>query len=300
MKTIERSLILLVALTMLPGCAWFFLGAGGAAIYLLDESRTEDDNAAPSAQVYDPGRETAFTVTLDYTLLDPEGDVCSILVEYSTDGGTSYFAATMGSGGDGTAGLTASAGGTDHRFVWDWTADLGAGLHQDVLVCITPTDGEGNEGYGADSPEFTVGNTAPSVTIDPIPDAVTGIILVSFHLTDASSDLVDVEVEYSLDGVNYFFADIALGSLVDLGSSPTGSQHTLAWDSLGDGVAQDGSETNVTIRWSIIIGEPTPPPWRSSSSFRTRNRTCAARGSSTPRTVGRPGGSRRWSARPTP
>ncbi|MCU0723410.1 MAG: hypothetical protein MUC63_07325, partial [Planctomycetes bacterium] len=230
-----------------PGCAWFLIGAIGAGAYTAGSGGDVEDNRAPYAQVTAPARETATTVSVGFRLTDPDGDPCGVVVAYSTDG-TIYLPATAGAGGSGTSGLSSGAGGTDHTFTWDWTADLGAGLHQGVTVSITPTDEKGLAGAPGLSAAFVLGNSAPSAAVSPVPDAVKGIILIGFTLTDATSDLADASVRWSTDGSVYHDCDIVLGALTDVSTSPAGSQHTIAWDSLADGVAQDGTETSVTIR----------------------------------------------------
>ena len=271
-----RRLFLVVAsstlLAVQGGCAWFFLGAGGAVAYTVSESAAdEDDNTPPTVQVNDPGRVTGSHATVSYTLTDPDGDSCSIVAEYSTNGGSSFSPATAGPGGDGTSGLSADAGGSAHTFVWDWQTDTGGGLQENVVVALTPTDDDGAAGVRGTSPAFVVGNAAPAVDVDPIPDAAKGIILVTFTLTDQTSDPVDVDVDYALDGSTYQTASIVLGTLTGMSSSPSGDQHTIAWDTVADGIDQSGTETNVTVRVSPtdaygLAGTPAVTP-----SFRIGN-----------------------------
>lgn len=95
------------------------------------------------------------TILLDYTLADDEGDVCSVQVEFSTDGGNTYRAATAGVGGDGTQSLSATSAGTAHHFAWDSLRDeVGSAT---AIVRITPRDGT-QSGTASASASFTVLN----------------------------------------------------------------------------------------------------------------------------------------------
>jgi hypothetical protein len=95
-------------------------------------------------------------VTIKYALTDLDGDVCGILVEYSTDGGKTWKEArSEGAGSDGMAGLTSSATGTAHTFVWDTVAE-GLTTETDTRVRIRPHDT--TWGTGAETNVFSVRN----------------------------------------------------------------------------------------------------------------------------------------------
>ena len=82
--------------------------------------------AAPTALVTTPTNPQSGNVTISYSLADPESDFCSVLVQYSINGGTSWSTATAGTGGDGTSNLGSSTGGTQHKFVWNSVRTWGA------------------------------------------------------------------------------------------------------------------------------------------------------------------------------
>ena len=62
-------------------------------------------------------------ITISYTLENDRADTASLKPLYSTGG--AYSEMTKGTGGDNKTGLTTSAAGTDHTFVWDTVTDLG-------------------------------------------------------------------------------------------------------------------------------------------------------------------------------
>ncbi|GEM_PF-1382492 len=168
---------LLAAVSMVAGgCSWFLLGGVGAALYSTMGSEDGDGgtvmvtkNAPPTGSIASPAAGSLMSdrVQVKYTLIDQEAEACSIVVEYSTDGGNAWQAATELSAypSEGTSALAASSAGTSHTFVWNSFADLGNENYPDtasgnvyVRVRITPTDAEANEGSSFESGDFKVFN----------------------------------------------------------------------------------------------------------------------------------------------
>ncbi len=97
---------------------------------------------APRVRVDTPASPTVSPVSLNYRLYDLNENICTIDVEYSANGGSTWLPASKGAGGEGTTGLTSAVTGRAHVFVWDAWADLGYGEHSDVRVRIVPTDSQ--------------------------------------------------------------------------------------------------------------------------------------------------------------
>ncbi len=116
-----------------------------------------------------PSSPQSGNISVPYRLTDVESDTCSILVEYSPDGGATWYAATPGTGGDGTTGLTSSDSvyGMDHVYAWDSAADIVNTINSNVEIRITASDA-GGAGAAATSDTFTVknANLRPVVTIN--------------------------------------------------------------------------------------------------------------------------------------
>lgn len=83
---------------------------------------------------------TSDEITFTYTLEDDREATASIKPEYSTDGGATWSEGTKGATGDNKTGLTTSAAGTSHTFVWDTVTDLGIDAKQDILFRIRAYD----------------------------------------------------------------------------------------------------------------------------------------------------------------
>ena len=119
----------------------------------------------PSATVVTPSGPQSGNVTIKYSLFDPQSDRCSILVQYSPNGGRTWNTATAVSGqGDGTTGLTSSPSGRAHTYVWASGSDIGNVNDSNVEIRITPSDAGGVDTAGTSS-VFTVNNhvTPPTV-----------------------------------------------------------------------------------------------------------------------------------------
>ncbi|MCZ6689333.1 MAG: IPT/TIG domain-containing protein [Planctomycetota bacterium] len=116
---------------------------------------------APTA-IIDPGltgSSQGGNVIVSYDLVDPESDISSIAVGFSTDSGVTFGPATSAAGGDGITGLATSPGGTPHIFLWNSVAD-GVGLtapETAVQFRIVPSDvASGTAGISGD---FEVDNS---------------------------------------------------------------------------------------------------------------------------------------------
>ena len=153
-------------------------------------------NQPPSVPyVATPSGTQSGNVTISYGLADAESDLCSIAVQYSRNGGANWYAATQGSGGNGTSGLTSSVGGTSHTYAWNSIADLGNTNNSDVEIRITPTD-VGGTGSAVATNAFTVNNgvTPSKVAFGQEPSNVNVNTAISPAMTvlveDANGNLV--------------------------------------------------------------------------------------------------------------
>ncbi len=143
----------------------------------------------PSVLITSPTAGTTHSgdVTIQYTLTDINDDDCTIVVEYSTNGGGSWAVCTEGTGGDGLSSLAADATGIDHVFVWDSVADnVGTSASQPVLITITPSDAAA--GTADTSDQFNVDNTtSPFPDADFMADTTTGPASLTVNFTDTST-----------------------------------------------------------------------------------------------------------------
>lgn len=202
-------------------------GCGGS------DTKTRTVQVAPIVVIQPIPRQVG-DVTIDYTLLDPNGGSADIVVETSTDGGAIYALATQGFGGDGTTGLPSSVSGINYTYVWDSMTDIGSGAFPQVKIRITPSDMTGLDGLPAVSPNTIVGNDAPWLQVQTVPDS-SGLVAVAYTLFDSTADKCSITVEFSTDGgVSFSLATIPGGATANLAAGSAGINHILAWNSLAD------------------------------------------------------------------
>ncbi|MGD9643735.1 MAG: hypothetical protein AB7V08_13470 [Elusimicrobiales bacterium] len=135
----------------------------------VEVTYTAVTNSAPSVTFDGFPALSSGTVTVNYNMIDADGDACD-LTDYSTVAGVQYsqdnsnwYDATMGAGGDGLTDLTASASpGTDHKYAWASATDLPGIEDASVYLRMAPTDGQ-STGTWATSNAFAVDNKAPVV-----------------------------------------------------------------------------------------------------------------------------------------
>jgi len=209
-----------------------------------------DNNIPPTATVETPGAPLPKKgmVQIDYTLFDPEGDDCDITVIYAVEGGV-WGVAMRGSGGDPLTGLTSSATGVAHTFVWNSIANLGYCSETTVYVGIVPKDFK--EGTSGATGAFTVDNNlAPSAVIVTPSGVQSGATYVLYYLFDGGGDKIDISVNYSIDsGQTWATATLhssAIEGTTDLDSAPSGYPHLFLWDTAVDMLG--GYSSNVIFR----------------------------------------------------
>ena len=208
----------------------------------------------PTASVTTPAGLQSGNILISYTLTDAENDPCTIVAQFSLDGGATFSPATQGTGGNGVAGLTSSPGGTAHTFGWNSGADgVATGLTPaSVKFRVTPSDP--SAGTAGTSGTFSVSNrpfTPPSASITAPGGISSGNIAVTFTLTDAESDPCSVLVEFSLNGGGSYATATpgpGSGALTGLSASPGGSAHGFVWNSFVDGAALAVGNAAVRLR----------------------------------------------------
>lgn len=188
------------------------------------------------AAVTTPGGAQGGTALIAYRLVDAASRVASISVEYSVDGGATFAAASEGAGGDGTAGLATSPGGTAHVFAWDTATDLPEVYAAAVRVRITPRVTK--VGTAGTSGDFVVDNNTPPVAAVTTPAVnQSGTALIAYTLADPGSQAAAIVCEYSVDGGATFVAateGVGGEGRSGLATSPGGTGHTFAWDTAAD------------------------------------------------------------------
>jgi hypothetical protein len=196
-------------------------------------------------------------VTVNFSLIDSAGLSCGIRVDYSTDGGSTFQAATSGPAGDGCGGLSsAPSPGAPHVYQWNSLADgVGlAGAASAVVIRIVAR--ELTTSAPASTAAFTVNNsthTAPSAALTTPAGTQGGLVSIAYALTDAEADPCSVSALFSTDGGGSFSpATPGPGcSTANLSSAPgAGIAQIFVWNSVADGAAPSGP--NATVQFRLI------------------------------------------------
>ncbi|MBN1903272.1 hypothetical protein JW926_18275, partial [Candidatus Sumerlaeota bacterium] len=164
--------------------------------------------------------------------------------QYSVNSGTSWNDATLGSGGDGTTGLTTSETGVEHELSWNSVADLPNQLITTVKFRIkVKDDTTQQDSEYEESGTFTVDNCIPVVSnVAPTPTPVCGDdALIKYTVSHCSSKNVSLpSADYAQYSTNsgQSWNNATLGSGGDgtsgLSTSPSGVEHKLSWNSEAD------------------------------------------------------------------
>ncbi len=137
-----------------PSGSLWGLGLALAALALAGGCKDRAPNT-PITLIQTPFAEGGH-VPIVFTLRNPDTTRVDVDVSWAPSGG-SFVTATAAPQSPPMHNLSASPGGTVHRFVWDALADLGAGQHA-VRVRVIPRI-DGHVGTSATTLTFTVDNT---------------------------------------------------------------------------------------------------------------------------------------------
>lgn len=160
---------------------------GSVYLYLLKE----ETNTPPSC-VLSPIITGVSTISVKYKLYDIDGDTLSIIPEYSLDG-INYKIAF----GSPKENLVGSSFGIDQEFIWNSNIDL-PGTKTLIYFRITPKD----KAIGtASSISFLLDNLNRQPIVKNISlSSNSGLIEVSFELSDDDYDTVAIFLDYLLNG----------------------------------------------------------------------------------------------------
>jgi len=197
-----------------------------------------NNNEAPSVAITTPSGEQSGNVAITYTLYDSNSDPVDIEVQWYDPVADQWNPATQ-AGGDSLTGLSSSPSGVSHVFVWDSLTDFGTKFSDQVKFKIRPSDATAQGNWVESDPFIVANNKAPSASVPTPASPQTASVTILYTLTDDESDLCNIRVEYTTDGVNWQTTSEDTSNpnhegVSGLSSSPTGVQHTFVWDAQKD------------------------------------------------------------------
>jgi len=153
-----------------------------------------DNNVAPAVKVQPVNGKVNADVDVSYEISDVDANDVNLKAEYSTDNGASWHEATVGGGVDNIS-PDKYAGG----FLWNSYADLPGVDNADVLLRVTPSDND--PGTPALVQKIHVDNNdPPQISLTDFYEEQKGDVTIEYNVTDAESDAVSVDFEFSTDG----------------------------------------------------------------------------------------------------
>ena len=180
-------------------------------------------NDVPSIDLVDLFGEFNGDISIEYQLSDVENDTLSIFCDYSTDGDTSWYPASVT--GDTSEIVSGTYTGT---IIWNSSIDV---VDSDVLFRIRPADD--NLGIADSTATFHVDNyQGQSVVLGEVTGEHSDSIFVEFTVTDTTNDIIDLLLGYSIDLGDSWNNAYVLGDTFHLDSSRY--EGWFIWDSRTD------------------------------------------------------------------
>jgi len=188
----------------------------------------EDNNDNPEVVIREIEGKVSGNVTVKYDVTDTEGDTVSLTVEYSIDGGETWFDAAVSGA---LSGIT-----PEHysgEFTWLSAADIPGNDVPGVLIRVTAADMQ--TGTPAVSDPFRVDNNdPPSVSVAAAgPDSTySGSVELAIMLDDAERDTLRIDVFFSTDGGETYDTAAVSGKTRNI--VPEEYAGAIIWDSGAD------------------------------------------------------------------
>jgi len=179
--------------------------------------------------------------TFTFDISDGTGDLSTIALQYSTDNGSTWKAATNFTGDKNDV-----ATGVGKKITWNTFSDL-PGKYPSVRARLIPNDGSGNGTIGEPAPLVINNNRLPAIS-SVVVTGTTKTVSVSYSLADLDNDNCNIAVAYSIDGAAYVPTTNIGGAVT--GVSPA-SGIVLTWDTVLDNISYS---TNVRLRLTANDG----------------------------------------------
>jgi len=190
-------------------------------------------------------------VTINYDLADNSGANNNIVMQISSNGGSTWVVPITSLTGDVGAGITA---GTGRSATWNAGVDFNNQENSAMRVQIRGTDRYGNVGNFLSSANFAVDTKAPVVSaVSASQVAGTTNVSVNYTLTDNTSAGHSTEFNVSSDGGATWTVATTTRS-GDIGAGQTTGSKTFTWDAGTDYSGHDVSNMRVRVRATDYFG----------------------------------------------
>ena len=188
-----------------------------------------DYNAAPSLTANAASEELSGDTGFICRVTDEEHDSVTIELEFSIDGGNTWYEATV-SGNTGIPG-----DGASHTVTWQSMTDLPNRETRNLMVRLRPSDADPG-GWISLGPLHLDNNLPPTISISmDYPDSIrTEYAVISYHIEDAERNMVSLLASFSTNGGQTFKPATVTGNVTGIFSSAYDG--SLRWE-LDDDIA---------------------------------------------------------------
>ncbi len=198
-----------------------------------------DVNEPPRVEIRPLVGEQGDEIPIDYELFDEEGDQLAVKVEFSKDNGQTWQPARVSGDTADISPITYA-----NTVVWQARQDLGAVDSSSIAFRITPSDVD--VGTPAQVTNINVDtNRPPAVQITVAAADTKGDVPVTYAVSDAENDAVDLVVEYSADGGFTFVPATVAPAVADLG--PGQYRGSFTWLATQDARGEDLADAVIRV-----------------------------------------------------
>lgn len=191
-------------------------------------------------------------VNINYTITDGNTDLQNLnQYEYSTDNATwnTMIAATGDAEHQGVSGLSSSAVGAAHTFVWDACSNIGGIYDATVYTRLRANDGTVDSATST-SNAFAVDCAAPTVSsVTAAQNSGAGTVVFGYALADDTTTNLTVALDIDNNGGSgdWSVADSTVSGNVGSAQS-SGSGKTITWTASADASGIESSTYQVRLR----------------------------------------------------
>ncbi len=214
-----------------------------ASSSLATSNAFEIDNVNPVISTTTASQDSgARTVTITYNLTD--ANASNVLLEISSNSGSTWVVATSSATGAVGSGVTAGAGKT---ITWNAGTDFNSQYNTTMMVRVTPRDTFGNLGSSASSANFTVDTKSPTVTnVTAVQDSGASTFVFHYDIVEDSGNSRVVLAISSNSGSTWVVPTSSVSG--DYGASVTpGTGKTITWDGGADYSSQEKSTMQIRL-----------------------------------------------------
>lgn len=197
MRRLRLAPLVILVPALLSGC-----NSGLAAIFGANKDE-EQSNAPAAITAFNLAGQQTSPATLRFRVIDADNDTAVVSLYYQVVGGSTQLMTQLGGAANPKA-YAGSPNGTEHVLSWDFAAESelpSDGGYMAAVNVWAQIEGTSSIILGANASQLGLGNDAPVVDAVETPSGeVFGVVPIGVAISDSSTDLVDLRVEWQIVG----------------------------------------------------------------------------------------------------